>query len=202
MNNPTPGRTAEVSRQTTETQIDFSLNLDGSGQYQVETGVGFFDHMLELFSRHAMIDLNVQASGDLDIDAHHTVEDVGIVLGMALEQALGDKKGITRYGFASVPMDEALAQVSIDLSGRGALVCDIAFTSPMIGNFPAELIEEFFRAFCMTGKFNLHIQVPYGTNNHHLAEAVFKAVARALRQAMSLDARQGGVPSTKGTLRG
>ena len=195
-------RTASISRQTKETQITLTLDLDGSGKAAVETGVGFFDHMLDLLTRHGLFDLSVKATGDLHIDAHHTVEDVGIVLGGALEKALGDKRGIYRYGWAIVPMDESLAQVAIDLSGRPAFVFNVDFKRESIGSFPVELIEEFFKSVATTAKMNLHVNVPYGTNNHHIAEAIFKAVAKALRQAVSLDPRNNEVPSTKGTLNG
>lgn len=193
-------RTASITRNTKETQIALSLDLDGTGKGAIKTGVGFFDHMLDLLSRHSLVDLKVEASGDLYIDAHHTVEDVGIVLGQALEKALADKRGIYRYGWAIVPMDESLAQVAIDLSGRPAFVFNVQFKREAIGAFPAELIEEFFKALATTAKMNLHITVPYGTNNHHIAEAIFKAVAKALRQAVSMDPRNSDVPSTKGTL--
>jgi imidazoleglycerol-phosphate dehydratase len=194
-------RTAELSRQTKETQIRLSLNLDGAGASSIKTGVGFFDHMLDLLARHSLIDLTVEATGDLHVDAHHTVEDVGIVLGQALEKALGEKRGIWRYGWAIVPMDESLAQVALDLSGRAAFVFTVPFKGGSIGAFPVELIEEFFRALATSAKMNLHIAVPYGTNNHHMSEAAFKATAKALRQAISLDPRAGDqIPSTKGTL--
>ena len=194
-------RTAQLSRQTRETQIRLSLNLDGAGTSSINTGVGFFDHMLDLLARHSLIDLTIEASGDLHVDAHHTVEDVGIVLGHALEKALGEKRGIWRYGWAIVPMDESLAQVALDLSGRTAFVFNVPFKGGSIGAFPVELVEEFFRALATSAKMNLHIAVPYGTNNHHMAEAAFKATAKALRQAVSLDPRAGDqIPSTKGTL--
>ena len=196
----TPDRTAEIDRKTKETNVGLSLNLDGTGKASIHTGVGFFDHMLDLLSRHSLIDLMVNAEGDLEVDSHHTVEDVGIVLGQALERAVGDKRGINRYGWAIVPMDESLAQVAIDLSGRPAFVFNVAFKSESIGNFPVELVEEFFKAFCTNAKINLHIAVPYGTNNHHISEAIFKATARALRQAVSYDPRNSDVPSTKGSL--
>ncbi len=202
MANPTNNRTAKLSRQTKETKVELSLNLDGKGAASVHTGVGFFDHMLDLLSRHSLIDMDVEADGDLQVDAHHTVEDVGIVLGQALEKALGDKKGIGRYGWAIVPMDESLAQVAIDLSGRTAFVFNVPFKGPSVGSFPTELVEEFFKALCNSAKMNLHVAVPYGTNNHHIAEAVFKATAKALRQATSLDPRNDDVPSTKGSLAG
>jgi imidazoleglycerol-phosphate dehydratase len=196
-------RTADISRKTKETAVRVSVNLDGSGTGSCSTGVGFFDHMMDLLTRHSLIDVTVEATGDLHVDAHHTVEDVGIVLGQALERALGDKTGIYRYGWAIVPMDESLAQVAIDLSGRPAFVFNVSFKGPMIGQFPAELVEEFFKALATTAKMNLHIAVPYGTNNHHIAEAIFKATAKALRQAVSIDPRNaGGMPSTKGTLGG
>src|SRR5438552_13332380 len=193
-------RTADISRKTKETDIKLSLNLDGSGAGSSSTGVGFFDHMLDLLTRHSLIDLKVEASGDLQVDAHHTVEDVGIVLGQAIDKALGDKKGIYRYGWAIVPMDESLAQVAIDLSGRPAFVFNVQFKGSMIGTFPVELVEEFFKAVATNAKMNLHINVPYGTNNHHIAEAIFKACAKALRQAVSPDPRNSDVPSTKGSL--
>ena len=193
-------RTATVNRKTKETQIALTLGLDGTGKGSVNTGVGFFDHMLDLLSRHSLIDLTVEAKGDLHIDAHHTVEDVGIVLGTALEQAVGDKRGIYRYGWAIVPMDESLAQVAVDLSGRPAFVFSVPFKREAIGNFPAELVEEFFKSLATSAKMNLHINVPYGTNNHHIAEAIFKATAKALRQAVSMDPRNSEVPSTKGSL--
>lgn len=197
---PMPDRTAEISRQTKETKITLALNLDGTGQARAETGVGFFDHMLDLLGRHSLIDFAVDAEGDLDVDDHHTVEDVGIVLGQALEKAVGDKRGIFRYGWAVVPMDETLAQVAIDLSGRAAFVFNVKFNGPKIGKFDTELVGEFFKAFATSARINLHISVPYGENNHHIAEAIFKATAKALRQAVSFDPRNTGVPSTKGTL--
>ena len=193
-------RKSEISRQTRETKVRVALDLDGSGKSSPRTGVGFFDHMLDLLSRHSLIDLDVQAEGDLQVDAHHTVEDVGIVIGQALEQALGDKRGIHRYGWAIVPMDESLAQVAIDLSGRPAFVFRVNFAGESIGAFPTELVEEFFKSIATNAKLNLHIHVPYGTNNHHISEAIFKAAAKALRQATSADPRNSDVPSTKGSL--
>jgi imidazoleglycerol-phosphate dehydratase len=194
-------RSTDISRSTKETKVRVTLDLDGTGSGSCSTGVGFFDHMMDLLTRHSLIDITVEAQGDLQVDAHHTVEDVGIVLGQALEKALGDKKGIFRYGWAIVPMDESLAQVSIDLSGRPAFVFNVPFKGSTIGNFPTELVEEFFKGLAATAKMNLHITVPYGTNNHHIAEAIFKAVAKALRQAVSIDPRNASqVPSTKGTL--
>jgi imidazoleglycerol-phosphate dehydratase len=198
----TDERKAEISRQTRETKVAVELNLDGKGKTSAQTGVGFFDHMLDLLGRHALIDLNVAAKGDLQVDAHHTVEDVGLVMGQALLQALGEKRGIFRYGWAIVPMDESLAQVAIDLSGRPAFVFKVQFAGPLIGAFGVELVEEFFKSLATAGKMNLHITVPYGTNNHHISEAIFKATAKALRQAVSCDPRNKDVPSTKGTLEG
>jgi imidazoleglycerol-phosphate dehydratase len=195
-------RTAKIIRQTKETNIQLELNLDGTGQTRIQTGVGFFDHMLDLLGRHSLIDLTVAAQGDLQVDSHHTVEDVGLVLGQAIAQALGDKRGIYRYGWALVPMDESLSQVAIDLSGRPAFVFRVEFAAPSVGSFPVELVEEFFKSVATAAKMNLHIAVPYGTNNHHIAEAIFKATAKALRQAVSLDPRNHDVPSTKGTLDG
>jgi imidazoleglycerol-phosphate dehydratase len=199
MSTPTPQRLAEVSRQTRETRIQLSINLDGAGRCTVETGVGFFDHMLDLLARHSLIDLSVQAEGDLDVDAHHTVEDVGIVLGQAVDKALGDKKGIFRYGWAIVPMDEALAQVAIDLSGRPAFVYNVPLAGK-IGTFDSELVAEFLKALSTSARMNLHVSVPYGQNSHHIAEAIFKATAKALRQAVGIDPRNSDVPSTKGSL--
>jgi imidazoleglycerol-phosphate dehydratase len=193
-------RKAEIKRKTRETDVLISINLDGTGQFSGTTKVGFFDHMLELLARHGMFDLTVEASGDLHVDAHHTVEDVGIVLGATLDKALGDKRGINRYGWAVVPMDESQAQVAIDLGGRAALVFHAPFSSPLIGDFPTELLEEFFIALANNAKMNLHVNVPYGRNNHHMAEAIFKATARALRHAAERDPRSNDVPSTKGSL--
>jgi imidazoleglycerol-phosphate dehydratase len=202
MADPTNPRTARVSRSTRETKIRLAVNLDGKGKTSVKTGVGFFDHMLDLLGRHSLIDLDVTADGDLQVDAHHTVEDVGIVLGQAIEKAVGDKRGIYRYGWAIVPMDESLAQVAVDLSGRPAFVFNVAFTGEAIGAFPAELVEEFLKALATSARMNLHVSVPYGTNNHHISEAIFKALAKALRQAVSHDPRNDDVPSTKGSLVG
>jgi imidazoleglycerol-phosphate dehydratase len=196
-------RTADITRQTKETKVRVSLNLDGAGKTTAETGVGFFNHMLDLLGRHALLDLLVNAEGDLQVDSHHTVEDVGIVIGQALEKSLGDKRGIYRYGWATVPMDETLASVALDLSGRPAFVFNVKFTGPLIGAFPVELVEEFFKAVSTSAKMNLHVNVPYGANNHHIAEAIFKATAKALRQAVSIDPRAADqVPSTKGNLVG
>ena len=193
-------RTAQLSRSTNETKIELSLNLDGNGRVNVRTGVGFFDHMLDLLGRHSLIDLTVAADGDLHVDQHHTVEDVGIVLGQALEKALGDKRGIYRYGSATVPMDESLATVTVDLSGRPAFVFNVKFPRGTIGEFPVELVEEFWKSVATNARMNLHVTVPYGTNNHHISEAIFKATAKALRQAVSHDPRNSDVPSTKGSL--
>jgi imidazoleglycerol-phosphate dehydratase len=197
-----PNRTAEISRKTKETQIRVAIDLDGSGKASVKTGVGFFDHMLDLLARHSLIDLTIEAAGDLHVDAHHTVEDVGIVIGQCIEKALGDKRGIYRYGWAIVPMDESLAQVAVDLSGRPAFVFNVNFKGSLIGNFPVELDDEFFKSIATNAKMNLHVNVPYGTNNHHISEAIFKATAKALRQAVSADPRNTDVPSTKGSLNG
>ena len=195
-----PDRTATIARKTNETDIALSLNLDGRGTVKVSTGVGFFDHMLDLLGRHSLIDLDIAAKGDLHIDGHHTVEDVGLSLGQALDKAIGDKRGIFRYGWAIVPMDESLAQVAVDLSGRPAFVYNVKFNGPTIGTFAVELDEEFLKSLAMAGKLNLHVTVPYGTNDHHVAEAIFKGLAKALRQAVSFDPRNDGVPSTKGSL--
>jgi imidazoleglycerol-phosphate dehydratase len=195
-----PNRSAQLERATKETRVRIALNLDGAGKCTAHTGVGFFDHMLDLLSRHSLIDLDIAADGDLQVDAHHTVEDVGIVLGSTLDKALADKRGIYRYGWATVPMDETLASVALDLSGRPAFVYRVQYAGPLIGTFPVELVEEFFKSVATAAKMNLHINVPYGSNNHHIAEAIFKATAKALRQAVSLDPRNADVPSTKGTL--
>ncbi|MFT3786701.1 MAG: imidazoleglycerol-phosphate dehydratase HisB [Tepidisphaeraceae bacterium] len=192
-------RQATINRKTNETDITLSLDLDNVASNST-TGVGFFDHMLDLLARHALIGLSVSAKGDLHVDAHHTVEDVGLALGEALLRAAGDKAGINRYGHSSLPMDETLANVALDLSGRPAFVFNVSFTGPVIGTFPVELVEEFFKSVAHAARMNLHINVPYGTNNHHIAEAIFKGFARALRMAVSFDPRQQGVPSTKGTL--
>jgi imidazoleglycerol-phosphate dehydratase len=194
-------RTAEIHRKTAETSIKLTLDLDGTGAFTGQTGVGFFDHMLELFARHGMLDLSVEAEGDLHVDAHHTVEDVGLAFGQALLSALGDKAGIRRYGWARVPMDEALADVALDLSGRPAHVLGVEFAGPMLGTMQTELVEEFFKSLVNAGRLNLHQHVPYGRNDHHKCEAMFKATAQALRLAVESDPRAAGrVPSTKGTL--
>lgn len=194
-------RIASLSRKTNETDIIVTINLDGTGQTAVDTGVGFFDHMLDAFARHGLFDLTVTAKGDLEIDAHHTVEDVGIVLGQAIANALGDKRGIQRFGQAAVPMDEALVEAVIDLSGRAYVAWNVVFERPMLGEMDTQLVEEFFRAFGGNGFFNLHVRQLAGHNAHHVAEAAFKAVARALRAAVALEPRTiGQIPSTKGTL--
>jgi imidazoleglycerol-phosphate dehydratase len=194
-------RTAEVERKTAETHITVKVNLDGNGQSSLHTGIGFFDHMLDQIARHAMLDLHVQADGDLHVDGHHTVEDVGIALGQAVHQAVGDKKGIRRYGHAYVPLDEALSRAVIDFSGRPGLVMNLPFKSGMIGTFDSQLTHEFFQGFVNHAFVTLHIDNLRGENAHHQAETVFKAFARALRSALELDPRGAGtVPSTKGTL--
>ena len=194
-------RTAEVTRKTAETQISVKLNLDGTGQSRLHTGIGFFDHMLDQIARHGMLDLEIQAAGDLHIDGHHTVEDVGIAFGQAVHQAVGDKKGIRRYGHAYVPLDEALSRVVIDLSGRPGLVMNVPFKSGMIGSFDSQLAHEFFQGFVNHAFVTLHIDNLRGENAHHQAETVFKAFARALRSALELDPRAAGtIPSTKGSL--
>ena len=196
-----PGpRTARIQRRTTETEIDLALTLDGSGEGQTDTGIGFFNHMLTAFARHGLFDLHVVCRGDLDVDAHHTVEDVGICLGQALAEALADKAGIARFGSSTVPMDESLARSVVDLSGRAYLVYNAAFAEETIGAFPTVLGLEFFRALSDNARINLHIDLLRGTNAHHGMEAIFKATARALRQAVDHDPRGGGIPSTKGTL--
>jgi len=195
------GRTATISRTTTETEISLTLALDGSGQAEIDTGIGFLDHMLTALARHGLFDLTVRAAGDLQIDCHHTTEDVGIVLGRALAQALGEKRGIRRFGHAVVPMDEALAEAVVDLSGRPFLAWEVGFERPRIGEMDTELFEEFFRAFANNALLTLHVTRRVGHNAHHVAEACFKAVARALRAAVELDARAlNAVPSTKGAL--
>ncbi len=193
-------RTAQISRETKETSIRLSLGLDGSGSGQRATGVGFLDHMLDLVARHGRLDLDVQATGDLQTGAHHTVEDCGIVLGQALDQALGDRAGITRYGHAVVPMDEARASCAIDISGRPFCRFDAALPPGATGDFDHELTEEFFRAVSNAARVTLHVTVESGTNAHHMIEAAYKAFARALRDAVAVDPRETGVPSTKGTL--
>ena len=194
-------RTATKTRKTAETEITVELNLDGSGTYDNQTGVGFFDHMLDQLARHALLDMTVRASGDLHIDDHHTVEDVGIVLGQALTEAMGDKRGIVRYGSCLLPMDDTLVRAALDLSARPYLAWKVAFTAPKIGTFDTELVREFFQAFSTHGGITLHVECLDGINSHHIAEAAFKAVARALRDALETDPRKAdAVPSTKGAL--
>jgi len=193
-------RRAEVSRKTKETQITLRLDLDGRGGADVESPIGFLNHMLALLARHASIDLAVKAAGDTDVDPHHTVEDIGICLGQALAEALGPKEGIARFGCAAVPMDEALAQVSLDLSGRPFLVYQVEFPGERVGEFETELVRDFLQAFATHAKMTLHVRVPYGSNDHHIAEAVFKALARSLKAAVARDPRVTGTPSTKGVL--
>ncbi len=201
MNAPESARIAEVSRNTKETQIRVRVNLDGTGEAKLNTGIGFFDHMLDQIARHGLIDLDIEAKGDLHIDGHHTVEDVGITLGMAVAQAVGDKKGLTRYGHAYVPLDEALSRVVIDFSGRPGLELDCKFTAGSIGAFDTQLTHEFFQGFVNHALVSLHIDNLKGHNAHHQAETMFKAFGRALRMAMTLDPRSLGViPSTKGSL--
>jgi imidazoleglycerol-phosphate dehydratase len=196
-------RIAKIDRSTRETQIKLELNLDGGGTFAGKTGVGFFDHMLELLARHGALDLTVEAQGDLHVDQHHTVEDVGICLGQAVKQALGDKAGIRRYGWCLLPMDEALVRAALDLSGRPYLVWNVDFPSAKIGSFDTELVREFFTAVAMNGGITLNVARLDGANSHHIAEAAFKAVAQALRAAVEPDPRAGSaVPSTKGTLGG
>ena len=194
-------RKAQISRRTAETDITVSLTLDGGGTYDNATGVGFFDHMLDQLARHALLDLELRATGDLHIDAHHTVEDCGIALGQALAQALGDKRGIRRYGACLLPMDDALVSAALDLSGRPYLDWRVSFTAPRIGDFDTELVREFFQALATHGGITLHVEALHGINAHHVAEAAFKAVARALRDALEPDPRKGdAIPSTKGAL--
>jgi imidazoleglycerol-phosphate dehydratase len=193
-------RTAQIERKTAETHISLELNLDGSGKANIGTGVGFFDHMLELFTRHGCFDLTVSAQGDLHVDQHHTVEDVGICLGKAIRQALGDKQGIRRYGHFTLPMEETLCTTSLDLSGRYYMVFQPTFPTAKIGEFDSELVEDFWQATAANALCNLHVLLHYGRNSHHISEAIFKCTARALRMAVETDPRQPGVPSTKGTL--
>ena len=191
-------RTAKIDRKTKETDISISINLDGSGTHAIRTMIPFLDHMLSLMSKHGLIDMKIRAKGDIDVDYHHTVEDLGIVLGKAVKQALGDMKGISRYGQASVPMDESLASVSLDISGRPYLVYKVEFPKKAkLRNFDPDLVEDFLHAFVSNSRMTLHIKTPYGRNTHHIIEAAFKALGRALRQAVAIDPRVRGVPSTK-----
>ncbi|HET8726266.1 MAG TPA: imidazoleglycerol-phosphate dehydratase HisB [Alphaproteobacteria bacterium] len=200
---PAPPRRAAVARATKETRIEVELSLDGSGEYDVKTGIGFLDHMLEQLSRHSLIDLTVKAEGDLHIDFHHTTEDTGIAVGQALAQALGDRRGINRYGEATIPMDETLSRVALDISGRPYLVWNVAFTRDKLGDMDTELFREWFQGFAQAAGITLHVECLYGVNNHHVIESCFKALARALRRAVEIDPRQAdAVPSTKGTLGG
>lgn len=193
-------RTASIFRQTQETEIELSLNLDGNGNGNIATGVGFLDHMLNLLAKHGRFDLDVRATGDLHIDAHHTTEDVGICLGLALKQAVGDKQGIARYGSLTLPMEESLVTVALDLSGRVKFVSNVKFPTEKIGAFDTELVDEFWYSVASNAAMNLHLLLHYGSNSHHIAEATFKATARALRQAVTHDPRQQGIPSSKGVL--
>ncbi len=194
-------RQARVDRKTNETEISASVNLDGTGICEIATGIGFFDHMLDQLGRHALIDLQLEARGDLHIDFHHTVEDCGIVLGQAISKALGDRRGIARYGDAMVPMDEALTRVALDLSNRPYLVWNVGFTRDKLGEIDTELFREFFQAFAQNAGITLHVETLYGENNHHIVESCFKALARALRRAVEIDPRKADqVPSTKGAL--
>jgi imidazoleglycerol-phosphate dehydratase len=196
-------RQASVERKTNETEVQVSVNLDGTGVYEVDTGIGFLDHMLEQLARHGMFDLTVKAKGDLHIDFHHTTEDVGIVIGEAVAKALGDRLGITRYGASYVPMDEALSRVTLDLSNRPYLIWKVRFSKPKLGEMDTELFREWFQAFAQAAGVTLHVENLYGENNHHIVESCFKALARALRQAVEIDPRKADqVPSTKGVLGG
>jgi imidazoleglycerol-phosphate dehydratase len=196
-------RQAKIERNTKETQISVSLNLDGTGSYDVDTGLGFLDHMLEQLSRHSLIDLKVRAKGDLHIDGHHTTEDTGLAIGAAIRQALGERTGIVRYGNALVPMDETLTRVALDLSDRPYLIWKVAFSRPKLGLMDTELFREWFQALSQAAGITLHVEVLYGQNNHHMIESCFKALARSLRQAVEIDSRQAhAVPSTKGVLGG
>lgn len=193
-------RTATINRKTAETDIQLTLNIDGSGIAEISTGVGFFDHMLTLLAKHALFDLKVAARGDLHVDFHHTVEDVGICLGKALAEALGDKRGIVRYGSKTLPMEETLVTSALDLSGRMWFVYRVEFPTEKIGDFDVELIDTFWQAIAANALMNLHLVLHHGSNSHHISEAIFKATARALREAVAIDPRQTGVPSSKGTL--
>ena len=194
-------RIADITRKTTETAVSASVNLDGTGTYKVKTGVGFFDHMMEQLARHSLVDITLEADGDLHIDDHHTVEDCGIALGQAVAKALGERKGIKRYGSCDLTMDEALSRCAIDVSGRAFLVFKVNFPTAKIGTFDTELVREWFQAFAMNAGITLHIESAYGANSHHIAESCFKALARALRDAVEIDPRQKDrIPSTKGTL--
>lgn len=191
---------ASITRETGETRVEVELCIQGKGQNDIRTGIGLFDHMLCLMSRHGLMDMHITCDGDIDVDSHHTVEDVGIALGQAFAGAMDDKTGIARYGQALLPMDEALAQVAVDVSGRPHVVFDAVFPTPVLGNFETETVEEFFRAFAMNAGITLHARLLYGSNTHHMIEALFKGLGRALRMACEQDPRETGVPSTKGLL--
>ncbi len=194
-------RTGDIKRRTAETDVAVAVNLDGTGKADIATGIGFFDHMLELFARHSLIDVTARVKGDLHVDFHHTVEDTGIALGQAVLAAMGDKRGLTRYADVHLPMDETLTRVAVDVSGRPFLVFRTTFAAPKIGEFDTELVREFFQAFAMNAGLTLHVETLYGANAHHIAESCFKGLARALRAALSIDPREGGrIPSTKGAL--
>ena len=193
-------RHSTIERDTKETQIRLELELDGSGEGEIDTGIGFFDHMLELLKKHALIDLSVKAKGDVDVDYHHTVEDTGLVFGKALNEALGDRKGLTRYGFASIPMDEALCETSLDLGGRPFLVMQCAMKHAMVRDFEVKLVEEFFRAVSVEARANIHLRQVYGDEAHHVCEGLFKSFARALRAAKATDPLEKGIPSSKGVI--
>lgn len=193
-------REASVKRETAETSVALTLRLDGDGQGQIDSGIGFFDHMLNLFAAHGQFDLTLRCDGDLEVDGHHSVEDIGITLGQALKKALGDKRGIRRYGTFYLPMDEALAFVSLDISGRPFLVYEAGEMTPMLGGYDTELTEEFLRALAVNAGLTLHVKILYGTNSHHKIEAIFKALGHALREAVSIDPRVKGIPSTKGSI--
>lgn len=193
-------RTATISRNTRETQIEISLNLDGTGKHSISTGIPFLNHMLEIFSRHSLIDLTIKASGDTDVDNHHSMEDIGIVLGSCIDQALGDRRGIRRYGFMLLPMDEALTRVAIDISGRPYMVYKVNHDRDFIGTFDVRLVEEFFRSVMTQVKMNLHIENIYGDEAHHIVESLFKAFARSMRMAIEPDPRDAGIPSSKGVI--
>ena len=193
-------RTSSIERNTKETQVSVTLGLDGSGAGEIETGIGFFDHMLELLKKHALIDLTVKAKGDIDVDYHHTVEDVGLVIGKALDEALGDRKGIVRYGFASVPMDEALCETSLDLGGRPFIVMQCPMKHAMVRDFEVKLVEEFFRAVSVEARANIHLRQIYGDEAHHVCEGLFKGFARAFRAAVKVDPAEKGIPSSKGVI--
>jgi imidazoleglycerol-phosphate dehydratase len=193
-------RVAQIQRKTLETDIAASIDLDGTGQSRIETGIGFFDHMLTLFAKHSCVDLDLRCQGDLHVDQHHTVEDTGIVLGTCFRDALGDKQQIRRYGYWTLPMDEALVTAAVDFGGRAYLVFNAPFSREKIGDFEVELVREFWQAFASSAGANLHVCLHYGTNNHHIAEGIFKATARAVRMAIEIDSRTQGIPSTKGVL--